>query len=164
MDKIERHCWFDTIPIHSAQTRYGTLFKHMRARKGHKFLLKDWNIISHLPTSGNTVAFQVYDGYVQSMWGAFPNIYDQSMIGAYIVTAYEHNAQIDLGLWECKEFTLSVMSDDTDDAVQFGSIIRYYLVPMSKLETLEYAVKQPRYKYRKGFARTADVEEGGGYG
>ncbi|GAG74632.1 unnamed protein product, partial [marine sediment metagenome] len=32
-------------------------------------------------------------------------------------------------------------------------------VPMDKEETFEYAVKQPRYKYRKGSSTTLDRYE-----
>ncbi|GAG73409.1 unnamed protein product, partial [marine sediment metagenome] len=41
-------------------------------------------------------------------------------------------------------------------------ILFFYQVPMNKIETFEYAVKQPHIKFRHGSRRTA--EEGGHYG
>ncbi|GAG97638.1 unnamed protein product, partial [marine sediment metagenome] len=114
--------------------------------------------------AGNRITFQAYDGHTYSHWGAYPNIFDQATLGIVMLNHYTNSGRIELNHWECKEVTLSAALHSVDEAKRFGLVLYYYEVPMTKIETLEYGVKQPRYKYRHGFARTADPEEGGGYG
>ncbi len=105
-------------------------------------------------TSGSPAHFQIYDGHTYSHWGSFPGIFDQSTLTLSALNTYNNNVLHSLNNWECKEFTLSVRNTNIMDPSPICIIVYFYEVPMSKLEILEYAVKQPRYKYRHGGPRT----------
>jgi len=154
--EIERIVWYDT-----AQKMVGAIYnptwKRYRAPEGLKFNLVAVDVTTG--ASGNDSSnfrFQIYDGRTYSVWGMFPNIFDQSTLAHALFNTYINNVEKNLHNHECKEFTMSVQGQDTEKSVRFSAIVWYYLTPMSKLETLEYAVKQPRYKYRHGSARTLD--------
>jgi len=150
--EIQRFCWFDTVGYKGSARE--TLWKYKRAIAGHKLVLVDVEINVKNIEVNEYCTFQTYNGHTYSHWGSFPGIYDQSTLS--IFTANEivsHNVR-GLNNWECKEFTMSARNSDTNYAIQFCMIVYFYEIPMSKLETLEYAVKQPRYKYRHGGPRT----------
>ncbi|GAG80625.1 unnamed protein product [marine sediment metagenome] len=151
--KIQRFCWFDTIPADS------TIWKYKRAIEGHKLVVVAVELAVKSIIASDYSAFQVYDGHTYSVWGSFPNIFDQSTLGIFIATEYQLNWSQDLYNWDAKEVTMSARNHHTGVTVQFGMILWFYEVPMTKEETLEYATKQPRYKYRKGFASTLDRYE-----
>jgi len=148
--EIQRFCWFDTIGF------LKTIWKYKRAIEGHKFLIDSIEAIVKDVATGEYVTLQIYDGHTYSHWGSFPLIYDQATLGIFQASTYQRNWTSNLNLWECKEFTMSARNSDSDIAIQFCIIVKFYEVPMSKAEILEYAVKQPRYKYRHGSARTLD--------
>jgi len=156
--EIQRFCWFDTVPLDTG--KLSTIWKYKRAIEGHKLILVNAEIVSHIqdvsPGAGNRITFQVYDGHTYSHWGAYPNIFDQSTLGIVMLNHYVNSGRIELNHWECKEVTISAGLTSEDEAKRFGLVLYFYEVPMSKTEILEYAVKQPRYKYRHGSARTLD--------
>ena len=156
-DEIQRFCWFDT-PGFSASAR-GTIWKYKRAIEGHKLILDRVEFHIEQMGTGAICHFQVYDGHTYSVWGSFPGIFDQSTLGMHSGTVYETNAIIPLNHWECKEVTMSLRNLRSGDAGRFCAILWFYEIPMTKSETLEYGVKQPRYKYRHGSATTLDRYE-----
>jgi len=145
--EVQRFCWFDTA-IHE-----DTIWKHKRAIEGHKFVLVDVSISIEVVGDAAEKHFQLYDGWTESVWGSFPGIFDQSTLAMGTVLNTEVYMYRTLNHWECKEFTMSIRNTAPQN-VRFCAIVYFYELPMSKLETLEYAVKQPRYKYRHGGPRT----------
>lgn len=153
--EIQRFCWFDTVG--KKETSRETIWKYKRAIEGHKFILVDFETsVEAIDTFSKPVRFQIYDGHTFSHWGSFPGIYDQSTLRLHIGQGYAPNNYSTLNSWECKEFTLSARNESTSYDIQFLTIVYFYEVPMNKIELLEYAVKQPRYKYRHGSATTLD--------
>ena len=161
---IERIVWFDTA-LKQVNSTYKPIWKSWRAKEGMKYVLMavDITIGGTGDDSGN-FRLEIYDGKTYSHWGMFPYIFDQSVLGHAQFNTYTLNREINLHGHECKEFTMSAQGQDADKNCRFSAIVWLYVIPMTKVETLEYATKQPRYKYRHGSARTADIEEGGGYG
>ena len=155
MDKeIQRFPWFDTIPLDD------TIWKYKRAIEGHKFVLVDVEFIVENRETEIAQHGQIYDGHVYSIWGSFPNIFDQSALRMANLNKYNLQACFSLNNWECKEFTLSWHNEVTEGNTSRALILVYfYEVPMTKAERFEYAVKQPRYKYRHGSAITLDRYE-----
>jgi len=151
--EIQRFCWFDTVEIVGAKRE--TIWKYKRAIEGHKLVLVDVQFDLQTVRTEN-VHFQVYDGHTYSHWGSFPGIFDQSTLALKTLNAYSVSGYASLNNWECKEFTLSVRNRHISESFPICIIVFFYEIPMTKLETLEYAVKQPRYKYRHGSARTLD--------
>lgn len=145
----QKFCWFDTVPKNT------TIWKYKRAINGHKLILIAVNIISE-GLANFDVVYQVMDGHAYSHWGNFPNIFDQSTLAITNLTTQQRAEYIPLNNWECKEVTLSASEYSNITSGRFAMILWFYEVPMSKTEKLEYAVKQPRYKYRHGSARTLD--------
>ncbi|MBA7681157.1 hypothetical protein ES703_89487 [subsurface metagenome] len=157
--EIQRFCWFDTIG--KKESNRGTIWKYKRAIEGHKLLLAEWKLMTHTVANDHNRFFQIYDGHTYSHWGSFRNIFDQSTLDAFSSSRYTGaSASGNLHNWECKELTMSARSEDPDYVTQFVLIVYFYEVPMTKAERFEYAVKQPRYKYRHGFATTLDRFEG----
>ena len=152
--KIQRFPWFDTID-HEGQPR-STVWKYKRAIEGHKFILIEVDFVAESIVSVSDLFGQIYDGHVYSHWGSFPNIFDQATLAMSSLHQYSCNVTKSLHGFECKEFTLSARNTHASSPVRISFIVWFYEVPMSKLETYEYAVKQPRYKYRHGSARTLD--------
>ncbi|GAG57313.1 unnamed protein product [marine sediment metagenome] len=156
--KVQRFCWFDTAIMDEG--KLATLWKYKRAIEGHKLVLSKVDVIANIRDdtagAGNTITIQVYDGHRWSVWGAYPNIFDQSTLGIMMLGHYESGASIGLQNWECKEATISCGITTVDGNLPFAVILWFYEVPMSKEETYEYAAKQPRYKYRHGSATTLD--------
>lgn len=153
--EIMRHCWFSTaIPSE-------TIWKHLRAKEDMKYELVEVQISIHSGGGGNELNFQIYDGFVYSHWGSFPNIFDQSTLGIAIhLGMYQKTMTIPLNNWECKEVTMSMFNNyATTPSLKFCAILWFYEVPMSKQEVLEYALKHPKYKYPKGSRKTAEPEE-----
>ena len=159
MDKeIQRFCWFDTVG--KAGEERDTIWKYKRAIEGHKFILVDIETaIDRSVTETNGIRIQIYDGHTYTKWGSFANIFDQSTLRLQVLNIYNLNAYSPLNNWECKEFTLSARNVDPSYTQKFGSIVYFYEIPMTKAERFEYAVKQPRYKYRYGSATTLDRYE-----
>ena len=152
--EVQQFCWFDT-PKLSGQGS-GTIWKYKRAIEGHKFVLVGIDFSTELMGTAGICHFQIYDGHTFSHWGSFPNIFDQSTLGMLSASVYQTNAWIPLNNHECKEITMSLRNLRDSDAGRFCAILWFFEIPMSKIEILEYAVKQPRYKYRHGSARTLD--------
>ncbi len=151
--KIQRFCWFDTVEIVGSKRE--TIWKYKRAIEGHKLILVDVRMsIRSLQTKD--AFFQIYDGHTYSHWGSFSGIFDQSTLALSSLSAYNNNVLHSLNNWECKEFTLSVRNSHVTLSFPICIIVYFYEVPMSKLETFRYAVRQPRYKYRHGGPRTLD--------
>ena len=147
--KIQRFPWFDTIPASDC------IWKYKRAIEGHKFILVDVEfMIEDLVVEGEQIG-QIYEGKVYSHWGSFPNIFDQSTLRIATLQRYNPTQLLPLNQYEVKEFTMS-WRNTHNASVRVCTIVYFYEVPMTKLELLEYAVKQPRYKYRHGSARTLD--------
>ncbi|MBA7547679.1 hypothetical protein ES705_40110 [subsurface metagenome] len=155
--EVQRFPWFDTCGAKGSIRE--TIWKYKRAIEGHKFLLVDFESNVDIATSRmvdvEPLRTQIYNGKVYSHWGSFPGIYDQSTLRLHVLQANGVNATSSLHNWECKEFTMSARNGNPY-TVQFAIIVYFYEIPMSKLETFEYAVKQPRYKYRHGGPRTLD--------
>jgi len=157
MDKeIERFPWFDTVEFEGTRQ---TIWKYKRAIEDHKFILVGVTIASVGLGDGAQLNFQIYDGHVYSHWGSFPAIFDQSTLGLASLNPFIVNNSIDLHNWECKEFTMSMHAQWETANKQFNATVWYYQIPMTKAERFEYAVKQPRYKYRHGSAITLDRYE-----
>ncbi|MBA7545638.1 hypothetical protein ES705_38007 [subsurface metagenome] len=152
--KIQKFPWFDTIsPKNNARE---CIWKYKRAIEGHKLVLVKVDLIVEQWAGTNDQYFQIYDGHTYSHWGSFPNIFDQATIDIAVLHQYNPSQSIDLSGWECKETTMSWRNTHVENAVRVSAILHYYEVPMTKSETYEYAVTQPRYKYRHGSARTLD--------
>jgi len=79
----------------------------------------------------------------------------------FVALNYDASRSIPLYSYECKEFTLSATNVNSDTTKRFCSLTWFYEIPMSKTEILEYAVKQPRYKYRRGGPSTVERIERG---
>ena len=149
--EIQRFCWFDTV----LPTK--TIWKYKRAIEGHKFILVDMETsLDRSTTVSDGLRAQIYEGHTYSHWGSFPNIFDQATLRLQVLDAQTVNRYSSLNNYECKEFTLSSRNPDSSLTQRFGMIIYFYEIPMTKAEIFEYAVKQPRYKYRHGSARTLD--------
>ena len=144
--EIQRFCWFDTV------TTLKTIWKYKRAIEGHKLMLAGINVASEEKANLN-LDYQVMEGHAYSHWGNFPNIFDQSTLALIHTNLYNKSHYQPLNDFETKEVTLSVHDAGSADG-RFGMILWFYEIPMTKLETFEYAVKQPRYKYRHGGPRT----------
>jgi len=153
--EIQRFCWFDTVGLKGSARE--TIWKYKRAIEGHKLVLDHIDFFMEQTSStGEMGNFQVYEGHVYSHWGSFPGIFDQSCLGGYSTTAQQTNTIIPLSNYAVKEMTMSYRNQRTELVTRFCAIVWFYEIPMSKAETFEYAVKQPRYKYRHGSARTLD--------
>jgi len=148
--KIQRFCWFDTIGAGNC------IWKYKRAIEGHKLVLVKVDLIVEKWAEAEEQYFQIYDGHTYSHWGSFPNIFDQATISIASLQQYNPGQTLDLSGWECKELTMSWRNTHGANAVRASAVVHFYEVPMTRLELLEYAVKQPRFKYRHGSARTLD--------
>ncbi|MBA7686610.1 hypothetical protein ES703_95060 [subsurface metagenome] len=142
--KVQRHCWFDTIPAH------GYRWKYKRAIEGHKLVLDKVMLIAEQWAILSDQVFQIYDGHTYSHWGSYPNIFDQATLGIASLNQNMPSYTIYLDNWECKEVTMSWHNTHVENNVRNVAILYFYETPMSKLEMFEYAVRQPRYKYRHG--------------
>lgn len=156
--KIQRFCWFDTVA--KVDDPREVIWKYKRAIEGHKLVLIDVRMVTSSARTERQF-FQIYDGHTYSHWGSYPNIFDQSTLAMSALNTYNLNVVHSLNNWECKEFTLSVRNTHTTESYPISMIVYFYEVPMSKEETLEYAVKQPRYKYRHGGPSTVERIEAG---
>ena len=153
--EIQRFPWFDTCGKKNSNRE--TIWKYKRAIEGHKFILVDFeSSVDKADNYAVPLRLQIYDGRVYSHWGSFPGIYDQSTLRLHVLQPYVINASSSLNNWECKEFTMSARNESETKEMQFLIMVYFYEVPMSRAETFEYAVKQPRYKYRHGSLRTLD--------
>ena len=151
--KVQRFCWFDTVGKEGSARE--TIWKYKRAIEGHKLVLD--KVIMDLQTiQNNPVHFQIYNGHVYSHWGSFPGIFDQSTLALSSMNLYTTTSVHSLENWECKEVSFSVRNTNSNATYPICMILWFYEVPMTKLETFEYAVKQPRYKIRHGGPRTLD--------
>jgi len=150
--KIQRFCWFDTIE--KSGTPRATVWKYKRAIEGHKFILVEVDFVAKSIVSVSDLFGQIYDGHTYSHWGSFPGIFDQATLAMCSLHQYSCNVTKSLHNFECKEFTLSARNTHATTGVRISFIVWFYEIPMSKAETFEYAVKQPRYKYRHGGPRT----------
>jgi len=155
--KIQRFCWFDTAVVYASQYPYGTIWKTFRAKEGMKLILAQAICISN-NMDGNVVNhFQIYEGEIKARnWGSFPLIYDQSTLGMATLNENMNTYTIDLQGYETKSLTMSIRNTSISAGYSVLIILFYYEVPMTRLETFEYAVKQPKYKYRHGGLRTLD--------
>ncbi|GAH17784.1 unnamed protein product, partial [marine sediment metagenome] len=123
--EIQRFCWFDTVPISN------TIWKHKRAIEGHKLVLVDVSISIEYVHTEPEQFFQIYNGSVWSVWGSFPNIFDQSTLAQITLSTYSGaNHQRPLHDWECKEFTMSMRNTDSEGVRRFCAIVWFYEVPM----------------------------------
>jgi len=65
-----------------------------------------------------------------------------------------------LNNWECKEYTIAIRDESATDPFKVCAIVWYYLQKMSTLETLFYAVIQPRWKrFKRAFRTTLDPKD-----
>jgi len=152
--KIQKFPWFDTIGAKNSARE--CIWKYKRAIEGHKFILSKVVLIIEQWAQTSDQYFQIYDGHVYSHWGSFPNIFDQATLGIASLHQYNPSQSIDLSGWECKETTMSWRNTHAENAVRVSAILHFYEVPMTTLETYEYAVKQPKWKYRRTGRRTLD--------
>ena len=146
--EIQRFCWFDTVQPGA------TNWKYKRAIEGHKIILVDVEFV--IEWTDSDVYAQIYEGHTYSHWGSFPNIFDQATLRLANVRGYTTSLLFPLNNYGVKEFTMSMRSTESVNAKRYCIIVNFYEVPMTKAETFEYAVKQPRYKIRHGSARTLD--------
>jgi len=152
--EIQRFPWFDTVEK-VGQPR-DVIWKYKRAIEGHKLVLHSIELFGEIIGNDLTRIFQAYEGHVYSHWGSFPNIFDQSTLGGMALSRYSPSGVIALNNFETKEMTMSMRNRDINNNIRFMAMLWFYEVPMSRAETFEYAVKQPRYKYRHGSLKTLD--------
>jgi len=160
--KIQRFCWFDTVITYDeGNYPYGTIWKTFRAKEDHKLEIVEIKCAIGGTFTDTRIYFQAYEGEIRARnWGAFPYIFDQSTLGFVSVDANVGGEHIMyLHGYETKSLTMSIRNTNETKTYPALMIVYFYEVKMTKEEILEYAVKQPRFKYPHGSSSTLDRYE-----
>ena len=158
IDKIQRQVYYPQAQIFDSEDTSGknNTWIYNRAPAGYKFLLVE--IIVHSIRENNQFqgAVSLFDGHEYTHWNIFPGVQSNELLfRAECDTDGSLNVGGNLHNWECKEFTIGVRSASTSNSFKAVCIMWYYLQKMNQLETLYYAVIQPRWKrFKKAFATT----------
>jgi len=155
---IQRFCWFDTVIKYASSKPYGTIWKTLRAKENMKLLIREIKCIVGNAFTDTQIFFQAYEGDIKARnWGSFPLIFDQSTLGFVSISSYLGGSDsMFLHDYGTKTLTMSIRNTNETKTYPVLMIVYYYEIPMTKNETYEYAVKQPKYKYAKGGPRTLD--------
>ncbi|GAG55151.1 unnamed protein product [marine sediment metagenome] len=160
VDKINRQVFFIHAQGYDAQEEYpkkNNTFKYFRAPEGYKFLLHSIDVTSDHRQAYRDGIVELSDGHYYTGWDIFPGVENKEVLWRGSFNVYNTTLSGSLNLWECKEITIAIRSITTENVFKVSTIIWYYLKPMSKLETLFYALVHPRFRrYKKAYATTLD--------
>ncbi len=161
-DKIQRQVHFIQAQIFDIQdvTGKNNTWNYNRAPEGYKFLLQKCSI--SVAQEGNRYKgiVAMFDGHEYTHWNIWPGVESRELLFRKGINIYMLDHVENLLNWECKEYTLGIRSVQTDTTFKACIIVWYYLQKMSYLETLYYAVIQPRWKrIKKAFRTTLDPKD-----
>jgi len=148
-----------TAQVYDPQDKSGdnNTWNYNRAPEGYKFELVELAASITQRDSFHTGLVAIYDGHEYTHWNQFPGVESRELLGRDEFNSTVPNAYIALHNWECKEYTLGVRSLTESYGFKICIIVWYYLKKMSTLETLYYAVIQPKWKrFKKAFRTTLD--------
>lgn len=162
IDKIQRQVHFMYANIFDPEDTSGknNKWNYNRAPEGYKFQL----VASHSSVaqinSYYTGLLAFYDGHEYTHWNQYPGVESRELIGRGETNLYQYSINIDFHGWECKEYTIGIRSLSTTNPYKIVTIVYYYLVQMSRLETYYYAVIQPKWnRFKKAFRTTLDPKD-----
>lgn len=158
-DKIQRQVHYLWAPIYDTEDTSGKNNKwiYNRAPSGYKFFLVscEVSVISINPATHNNGIFNIVDGHEYTHWDIAPGVECREILARCFFTVEQQNYTAQLHNWECKEYTLATRSTSGTYPFKIQVIVWYYLQKMSYLETLYYAVIQPKWnRYKKAFRKT----------
>ncbi len=156
IDKIQRQVHFiqtQALVTNGVQPNNNTWI-YNRAPEGYIFRLLSASFSVTVETGANgIIAF--YDGHEYTRWNQWPGVESRELLGRVETNAYQFNHLMSFNEWECKEYTLGIRSTHAIQSYKVCAIVWYYLHKMNSLETLYYAVIQPRWnRFKKAFATT----------
>jgi len=138
------------------------VWKYNRAPEGYVFELVEI-VVSTTKTgtqdwSNGIVA--LFDGHEYTRWNIFPGVESSELLARIETSTQGMIASLSLHNWECKEYALATRSTNENKIYKCVVIIWYYLRKMNTLETLYYAVIQPKWKrFKKAFRKTVEPSE-----
>lgn len=158
-DESHREVWFTQCNL-SGGSQQGTVFRTFRAPDGYMYELIDVEAnVRRIESTGSPCHFQMYDGFTDSIWGGWPGIQNQETLTVRSFSPYEEYHYRSLNNWRCKEYTASWKNQHETNAPSVCMIVYFRLKKMTKEETYEYAVKQPKYKFARGGPSTLDPRD-----
>jgi len=159
-DKIHRRVFFVWADDLDAEGKDNNTWRYFRAPEGKKFLLD--SVTMSVVSSGdvNDGIIMLFDGHEYTQWNIFPGVVCHETLARIdtISATFPYN-DVPLHMWETKEITIACRSNMVSQNFRAMVIVWYYLQNMSKEETYEYAVKYPRYSYRKGGPSTLNPRD-----
>lgn len=163
-NKIQRQSITLTAPTYDPEksaTGQNNIWKYNRAPDGMKFCLMEARVTNAYVGNSGDGCVAIFDGHVyNTRWDIFPGVEDYELIGRCLMEdIYKIDEVINLHGWECKEYTIASRSLNQSYGYKANIIVWYYLIPMSRLEKVMYAVIHPKRKSRKGGPTTIDAEE-----
>lgn len=157
--------FFNYAPARSASPPHLAEWKRYRAPSGMMFELLGIQLSSQAELNKSKYILQMYQGHKPaSQYGLCPYIEDQDVImrhesTANGATAVNSTAYYPLHKFKVKQFTYAFRSTSESSTARCCIILFFNLIPMTKTQKLEYALKWPRLKRSKGMVTKDYVEE-----
>jgi len=162
IDKTQRQVNFMQAQIFDPQDTSGdnNTWVYNRAPDGYVFELVKIQISGSRGSGTQQGIVALFDGHEYTHWNIWPGVESRELLFRFDSFDYGVDAVGSLENWECKEYTLAVRSWSETKTFKTCIIVWYNLKKMNSLETLYYAVIQPRWKrFKKAFRRTAERSE-----
>lgn len=161
LQDINRSVFFintQALVVNGAQPENNT-WVYKRAPEGYVYKLVHAQVSTSVERGENgIIAF--YDGHVYTQWNTFPGVVNHDLLARGELTDYVVNIDFYFHDWECKEYTISIRSADTESIFKVCVIVYYYLKKMSVFERFKYAVVHPRFnRIKKAYATTLDPKD-----
>ena len=162
INKMQKQVHFITAPVFDSEDVSGNNNKwnYNRAVDGYVFKLHSAQISVGTESSRYSGIVMIFDGHEYTHWNIWPGVESRELLTRTEFHSYNSQYVRSLNNWECKEYSIGIRSTSADFTFKVCIIVWYYLQKMSYLETLYYAVIQPRWKrFKKAFRTTLDPRD-----